>query len=452
MKTEIDNIDGLVNSNLFVIKRDDGHSCLLYSPLNRKVGVVNRSGVNTLSKFLNREPLEDSEKLYIRSLYEHQFLNFEELSTPVFPDNYRFLPHEVTLFATSRCNLRCRYCYAEAGKKNVDMKPEIARAAIDLVAENAGVAGLPKFAAGFHGGGEPTMAWNLVVDTVNYAEYVSDDKGLDLEIFAATNGMLDHRQRDFIVEHFTSINVSIDGPADIQNFNRPTVNGSGSFDLIRENLRFFDEKGFPYSIRATVTEKNVQRMVEMVEWFAAELNVKTVHVEPVWQCGRCLTSGEKSPSDEDFIRYFTFAAKRAEDLNINLIYSGLRLDALLSKFCAATGDGFNVLPDGSVTSCYEITEADDPKAELFHYGQYDTDSRKFTFDTEKIKRLKHYSVEHLDYCRNCFCKWHCAGDCISKVFDASHSFEHAGSTRCELNRRLILMQLEKIVAQTYIED
>jgi len=170
-----------------------------------------------------------------------------------------------------------------------------------------------------------------------------------------------------------------------------------------------------------------------------------LHIEPVWLCGRCLTTGEEAPSDDDFIRYYARAMEKAEQIGVKLIYSGLRLDSLLSKFCAATGDGFNVLPDGMVTSCYEVTESDHPKAELFHYGRYDFNRKEFVFDTDKIKRLQKYSVENIAYCRDCFCKWHCAGDCISKVFDVSQSFCHEGSLRCTLNRRLTLMQLEKLI-------
>jgi uncharacterized protein len=139
------------------------------------------------------------------------------------------------------------------------------------------------------------------------------------------------------------------------------------------------------------------------------------------------------------------AYRRAEELGVNMIYSGLRVDSLLSKFCAAPGDGFNILPEGMVTSCYEITEQDDPKAELFYYGHFSSETKRFEFDMKKIERLKQYSVEHLEFCRDCFCKWHCAGDCISKVFDAGGSFVHAGSPRCGLNRSLSLLELERMI-------
>ena len=245
---------------------------------------------------------------------------------------------------------------------------------------------------------------------------------------------------------FTNLNISIDGPADIQDFNRPMTDGSGSFAIIRDNMKFLDEHDFPYGVRATITKRDVHRMEEMVEWFKSEFNITFLHIEPLWLCGRCLTTGEEAPNDDDFIRYYAQAMEKAEQIGVNLVYSGLRLDSLLSKFCAAAGDGFNVLPDGNVTSCYEVTETDNPKAELFHYGRYDFSRKEFVFDMDKIKRLQQYSVENIPYCSDCFCKWHCAGDCISKVFDISKSFQHEGSSRCTLNRRLTMIQLEKLIA------
>ena len=66
-------------------------------------------------------------------------------------------------------------------------------------------------------------------------------------------------------------------------------------------------------------------------------------------------------------------------------------------------------------------------------------------DYEKIKSLRQFSVENLDYCSDCFCKWHCAGDCISKVFDRSGSFNHEGSSRCELNRELTFLKIKELL-------
>ena len=305
--------------------------------------------------------------------------------------------------------------------------------------------GLPQFALGFHGGGEPTLAWDLVTMAVDFAYEVGSNKGLDVEVFAASNGMFNEEQRDFIVNKFSNLNISMDGPGDIQNYYRPMVNGQGSFDVVYRNLKYFDKVNFKYGIRSTITRDSVTRLEEIVEWFKSEFNLTYLHLEPVWQCGRCRTSGETPPEDKDFVKYFMKAVEKANKIGVNLIYSGLHLDSLMSRFCAASGDGFNVLPEGIVTSCYEVTETNDRKADLFHYGKYDYEQDQFVFDYEKIKSLRQFSVENLDYCSDCFCKWHCAGDCISKVFDLSGSFKHEGSSRCELNRELTFLKIKELL-------
>ena len=354
-------------------------------------------------------------------------------------------PRTLDIEITARCNLRCRYCYADAGRKSVEMPWPLAKAAIDLVAENAGRLGSPRFAVGFHGGGEPLLAWNLVVQSVEYARACAEEKGLTVEIFAASNGFLSPEQRDYVASHFSSLNVSLDGPPDIQDYNRPTLSGSGSYALVCETLKDFDRRGFPYGVRATITASSVARMVDIVEHLTSEFRPTYVHLEPVWQCGRCLTTGELPADESDFIEHFRSAAQRGRELGANVTYSGARLGMLVSKFCAAPGDGFSVLPEGIATSCFEVTELSDPRAQIFHYGHYDPSAGAFVFDHERLAALRTLSVENLSFCQDCFCRWHCAGDCLAKVFERSGSAEHQGSPRCGLNRALTLASLRDLV-------
>lgn len=432
---------------LFVLHRGDDRY-FLYAPLRRFVAEVNGAAVEAVAQFLEQPGRDLSSKFSVvieqlrsRGLFSEPFPDL-----PVFPESYEFRPHEVTLFPTSRCNLRCRYCYADAGHKAVEMPWEIAQAAIDLVATNAGLLGSPSFSVGFHGGGEPLLAWDLVVRCADHAKEKADQLGLDVELFAATNGLLSPDRRAFIAEHFTTVNISLDGPADIQDYNRPTTGGAGSYEQVAATLRDFDERGFSYGIRSTITKATVERMPEIVSWLADEFHPEYLHLEPVWQCGRCTSTGEQPPSDEVFLREFSRAKQCGLERGINVFYSGARLDTLTSKFCSAPGDGFSVLPEGIATSCYEVTESTDPRAAIFHYGKYDADKGQFCFDDKRIAALRGYSVEHLPHCQDCFCRWHCAGDCLAKVFESSGTDRHDGSTRCALNRELTVVALEELVS------
>ena len=436
-----------IRDEVFVLPKGNDRY-FLYAPLRRSVAEVNGSVVAIVARYLDDGPsvLNSPAQSLIESLKDQGVLGDPIPAPPLFPEQYDFQPHEVTLFLTSRCNLRCIYCYADAGKKSLDMPWEVARSAIDLVATNAGLIGSRKFGLGFHGGGEPTLAWNMLVRCVEYAREKAEQTGIDAEIYAATNGLLLQAQREFIGRHFTTLNISLDGPEDIQDLNRPKVNGAGSYRDVSETLRYFDSIGFRYGLRSTITAGMVGRMVEIVEKLHSEFAFKWLHIEPAWHCGRCLTSGAKPPSDQEYAANYLKAARRGMELGIAVSYSGARLTVLTSKFCAAPGDGFSVLPEGVATSCFEITEPSDPRADIFHYGRFDIASGAFHFDQSRIAALRRMSVEHHPYCSNCFCKWHCAGDCLAKVFERSGAARHEGSPRCDLNRILTEAALDEIVS------
>ena len=435
-------------AELFVLPYADGKYCL-YAPLHRYVAVVNAEAAEAVRKYrqTGAKGLSPAALRVIEQLRADGILDAQPPRPPLFPEQYAFRPFEVTLFLTSRCNLHCRYCYADAGHKAIDMPWEVARAAIDLTAENAGWLGRKSFCVGFHGGGEPTMAWKMLTRCVQYARSRAEALGLEVELFAATNGCLSRPQREFLAEHFTTLNVSLDGPQDIQDYNRPTVGRRGSYAAVRDALTHFNAAGLPFGLRTTITHSSVGRMVEIVEDLHSRFDFIYLQMEPVWLCGRCVRSEDPPPDDDEFVDNFIRAFKRGRELGIQVTYSGARLDTLTSKFCAAPGDGFTVLPEGIVTSCYEVTEPGDPKAEIFHYGSYNAASGGFEFDAQRLAALRRLSVDNLPFCQDCFCKWHCAGDCLSKALEASRLKRHHGTARCKINRALTLAWLQTTIEQ-----
>lgn len=439
---------------LFVV-HGGADSCYLYAPLRRVVVSMNRAAVGSVSKYLSHDDsalthrdVEIIDNLRLAGLFSEPIPK-----PPITPNDYLFRPHEVTLFPTTRCNLRCRYCYANAGTRNVDMPWEIAQAAIDLVIENARAVGRDDFIVGFHGGGEPTVNWELVQQATLYARQRARDIGLDEKIHCATNGVLSQFQREFVVSNFTGVNISLDGPADIQDRQRPLASGKGSSAYVMQTIHYFSERKFPFGIRVTLTANEGHRLNDIVRFIHQQCpQLDQVHVEPVWQCGRCQTTGERPPSEEQFIACFAEAYVLAQDLGFSLFYSGARLDVLTNRFCAAPGDGFSVTPEGIVSSCFEVTDPADPRAALFHYGHYDRSRGEFTIDLQRIARLRRLRVENIQHCQDCFCKWHCAGDCLAKALPGVNPDDHVGSPRCNLNREITRLQLKRVADQASLVE
>jgi len=283
-------------------------------------------------------------------------------------------------------------------------------------------------------------------EIVRYGREVSERVGVPVVFNTATNGVLSDEQLAFLAENFDSVNFSFDGLPVFQDANRPTAGGGGSFAAIDRSMRALQDAGVAFGIRTTVTADMAESMPDIVAFVADSYpSAEQIHFEPVWECGRCATSADAMPGTAAFVESYRAALVVARERGVKLVYSGARQDMVCDAFCKAGSGGFTVTPSGDVTACYEVSYASDPRSQRFFFGRYDAQAGGFAFDRKKLKELAELNVRNFPYCRDCFCKWHCAGDCAAKVLDGIAPHEHAGSSRCEVNRALTLDQIRDML-------
>lgn len=421
-----------------------GDRFVLYSPLKRLAFLVNGAVIEALQTRMRkpafRDFLPDTSDIIA-------FLD----ATGIFEDSPpptssciadKFLPTTATLFLTNRCNLRCVYCYASAGERTpVTMPWEIAKKAVDYIINNALNKAEQDVQIGFHGGGEPTLAWDIMKRTVYYFRHCAATNGLTPSVHTATNGVIPRYKLDWIIENLTSANISLDGLPTIQNAQRPTAAGGSSFDAVEATIRAMDAGKFDYGVRATVTKQSVTEMGNLTYYLAENSRCRQIHFEPVFNCGRCFHSGADGPSAAEFIEGFKSSCAAATKRPIEVLYSGARFYTLTDKFCHAAGESFCVTPTGDVTSCYEVITSEDPRSDIFFYGAYDAPTGEFKIFDKKLKRLRERTVAKIEYCQNCFCKYHCAGDCLTRATDGVHLTNIMDTARCRINQDLTLDQI-----------
>lgn len=434
-----------ITCDLFTLPAE-GDNHILYAPRQGFACVANPDLVNLLTDLdrLDVEALNREQRTALDFLDHKGVLNGSQeapLNTTL-PETYA--PTQVTLFPTNQCNLRCTYCYASAG----DLEPQTldwhyATRAVEHVIENLKAQRGTHLSLGFHGGGEPLFPWPLIKRIVTYAEERCAEENLELAVFSATNGVLSRQQLAWIVDHFTSLNISFDGLPDVQDAQRPLPGGKGSFPFVDRTMRFLDEHDFSYGLRSTISLLNVHRMEECVDFIGRHYKVKAVHFEPLFYCGRCKTSGTLSPAMQTFAEHFQQSVEKARAYGIKLTYSGAQIENLTSSFCGVSNDNFSVTPDGYITTCFEVTSRDDPRAETFFIGRID-EAGRLDVDEQKRAYLHGLKVHNLDYCNDCFAKWHCAGECATKLGHTDYTGPR-GHERCALNRQLVAHRIRQLV-------
>ena len=438
-----------VEPELFEIT--DGGDAILYAPLKGLVLRSNRSLVNLLCDIRDGCPV----KLPVHGGILQRLIALGVVATAPHAGNASaepqidvgapFRPLSHTLFLTSDCNLACRYCYGGGGDRRARMPRHIALAAIELLAQHARDAGATKVNVGFHGGGEPLLHFQLMHEVVEYARHLFRAEGVQLGLSLTTNGAMPPVVAEWVADNIDSLNVSIDGPPEIQDYQRPLKGGGPSYPLVERALDYFDSKRKRYHFRTTVTKFSESRIQETVDYLSTRFSPASIQVEPMFTSPRAKRTGLESPDPHVFVRGFLAGSRILQDRRVELRFSGLRFPRRSGAFCGIGWKNLAVTPEGNVTACFEVLGEDDPRSEDFLFGSY-VEGNGFVLDRARISRIRAISSAKPAPCGDCFAQHHCAGDCRAKHTSVSGEGRVPNSDRCHITQELTKARIVRQLA------
>ena len=427
----------VLSAEICVIPLEDKRY-LIYAPLRMAAFVGNASIVNFLADLkegiYNKKA--DTDGMTSEFLRRLEIVDAGEEVLPISTCEGLPQPTSVSLFLTTACNLRCTYCYASAGDSLHESMPlAVAKRGIDFIIENAVKQKREYIEINYHGGGEPTVNWRTLTGSLNYAKKKAEKVGIQVYSSAATNGMLSDKQIDWIIANMQGVSLSLDGMPEAQDKHRVRPSGKGSSEKVIHTLRRFDEAGFGYGIRMTATAELIPLMADSIDYIYSNFKTGPVQIEPAFQIGRY---ADQLPTEtEAFLAAYRESQKRAEKYGKKLVYSGARIGVLTSHFCSLSKDSFALLPDGTVSSCFEAFSNSNPYGHIFFYGKEDSAQKSgYQFNMDRLNFLRQQSVQNREHCKECFAKWTCAGDCYHKAVVVTGGKEFTGTGRCYINREL----------------
>lgn len=171
----------------------------------------------------------------------------------------------IILKITNNCNLSCKYCYIT--NKRIDCDVNKIVKAIDSIALNH-----DKFLDICFHGGEPLLKFDLIKNIISVLETKEYLWRLSLSI--QTNGtIISEEIINYLKSKNIGIGISLDGLAEDHNINRVFKNGIGTFDIIKNNLKFLIKKQVECGVLITLNNKNIKNIKTLIE-FLNEYNIK----------------------------------------------------------------------------------------------------------------------------------------------------------------------------------
>jgi len=180
------------------------------------------------------------------------------------------------------CNLQCTYCYADGGTYGAApclLDPQSARAAVRYLLDHSGDR---EHVTLIFFGGEPLLNMPAIKAAVNEAACYARKPGKQVHFSLTTNGtMLDSEIVAFLHARRVAVAVSLDGPRDIHDLNRPDKNGCGRYTGIVSRLGILlADSPVPVAARVTLTPDQWHRVPEVFDHLI-ELGFHEVGIAPV---------------------------------------------------------------------------------------------------------------------------------------------------------------------------
>lgn len=294
----------------------------------------------------------ESEFLYLRNLAQESDgteVNFEQ--SP--PANF---PSVVVMNVSLRCNMACKYCFANCEPETGgDMSEEVVKEIVKQMMT------MPKIdAATFEfQGGEPLLNLEAIEQCIEYANKLKPYTDMNLKFRVESNGTLvDEKVVKLLKETGMEIGISLDGPKELNDQARVYSDGSGTFDDIWHGIELLWKNNLEMSGSVcTIGKHNVHHPREIVEFFSSyNLDFKP---RPMNMLGRALNSGLVATDDEWFKCYKEMhsLSKNIKAKNFSVfiyeenVYTPMRDYICLRSPCGAGRELISVNPNGDVFPC-----------------------------------------------------------------------------------------------------
>lgn len=337
------------------------------------------------------------------------------------------------LHVSHDCNLRCKYCFASTGDFGTGrliMDFETAKHAIDFVVEKSGTR--RNIEVDFFGG-EPLMAMDTVKKCVEYARSIEDEKGKNFRFTITTNGvLLDDENIEYINREMSNCVLSLDGRREINDRNRLTVNGKGSYDMIVPRFKkLIDarDKSLDYYVRGTFTRDNLDFAADVLH--IADLGIDSISVEPVVASSDAPYCLREEDLPEIFEEYKKLAAVMTQRKDFSFFHFNVDLSqgpCVIKRLrgCGAGSEYVAVTPEGNIYPCHQFVGNPDYLIGNVHEGTFDMDI------SDRFSALNIYTRED---CQSCWARFYCSGGCSASNLLINGDIAKPHYAGCEMERK-----------------
>lgn len=339
----------------------------------------------------------------------------QQHASPPAPLSHAPAVQALSLNLVQSCNMGCSYCYAEGGTfggARRAMSAEVARRSVDRLLESVPAGGRAVIA---YMGGEPFLAGRVLHETTRYAWEAARRAGRSIAFSVTTNAtMVGEADAELLATYPFSVTVSLDGPPEVHDRQRPMANGRSSFARVRRGLDQLLARP-PRELTARMSVTATTGRLQPILDYVLSLGFTSAGFSPVIA----------SPNGQGDLAGETLAAFTEEVIscgrhalaewiagrpyhfsNFEAAMSELHRGSARAHPCGAGAGYLSIDAEGQAFGCHRLVGD-----KRFSFGSIGT-----SFDDEaRLAHLTARTVDTQEPCRSCWARYLCGGGCYHEV-------------------------------------
>lgn len=326
----------------------------------------------------------------------------------------------LNVLITNACNLQCRHCYINAGRK---LQGELNGAQWIALLEEAKKLGVFQINIS---GGEPLCH----PDFPEIIQYLSPVTTFNANL--NTNGTLMKRgEEQILAKAFSSIQISLDSAS--AGYHDSFRGSLGSFNKSVETIKRLVAYGIETNVGFSLTPDNIDQLENLVI-LCEKLGVKKLSIGLVVNIGRAcdnqIVTHEKHFLDRVYKVLVNIAGKQTK-LEIMLPFRFNTVDEIkeIAKCFICRGDDTQIVyitADGTVVPCDKLPVSQ------FAWGNIEETSLKEIWLSPRMQSFKLMRVKDLSECGHCPHLRICGGACVARAFHSGGTLQSKDSIACTL--------------------
>lgn len=351
---------------------------------------------------------------------------------------------------TNSCNFLCSYCFrGESVNGSKVMSGEMLKLILSYIAN---FCRSHKIRSIFiqPWGGEPLIAFPLIREIFSFFE----GKDISCHVTMMTNGaMITYEIAEYLYANHVDIGVSLDGPPDIQNSQRPSKDGVDSYSLAVRGIRFLEKAGYRNKLGtiSVITRQSVGDIHRIVNHIVRDVNISCLKLNLI------KASEEQCISEKDIALYCADLLDAIIMINRDGYYvtEGTIRERLLNltdkrsrNICTSQGccGGYRMVSIDASGNIYPCEMTDFPELCM---GNVLNEKDLIEVVSSSVEELSYFLPKSKPECGTCAWFPYCKGGCTAAAKYRGCALGVPDESECALNRniypklvRLILEQPE----------